>query len=428
MDVNLSYGFNEDEIIKLQRDLNHLLTHLDSQNVRRLYTERCEIKSEGGETVIDGPLLTMYDFDALTSQASTNLRLKMGYEASTSNFVFKLFNSTGVETLSLDANGNAIFSGNVNTSQDINVGNNIYLGKTGTTNVLKGIYFNSTVPIVASSTGYTTPFESSDGRTGLFWDAFYGNYTMVSTAWASISGLTKTRLAVGAVPTSVSYLVKFKEIMEMTTDGILLGTLDSCGAYLDYIWFNSTSIQIATTKKVLLGSDASTGNVYLYRSAVSTNLVASKGWAGFPGVQIAKTADQAMSSGGIVTFDSLALQIGDSTDIGYSSSDNGITINSSKVKAVEVDLRLWVNRGEGIYSWVMLRKNSTNIASGIMPARMVGQETWITHNLRTRIAAAKGDVFNSYCAFSGAASSDNIIPAGTYPDSCILSVRSIENY
>jgi hypothetical protein len=405
----------------------------------------------------------MYDRNTVTSQASTTLRLKMGYEASTSNFVFKLFNSTGVETLSLDANGNAVFSGDINTSRDVNVGNNIYLGKAATTDALKGIYYNSTVPITASSTGYNIRFESSDGRTGLLWDAFYGNLIVNSTAWASISGLTRSRLAAGGLPSTIAYFVNFESQIEMTPTNIDMHcggssktrarmTTDTFfsfaeqsirvasvyeavfgleastgGTYTELLWFSTNNFaHLFTTKYLRLGASVSTGNVYLGDGA-STNLVASRGWGKMPCVQIKKIYDQSMSSGGIITFDDLDLQIGKSTDMSWSSSDNGIKINSTKVKSVEVDLRIWAQSGEGIYSWVFLRKNSTNIASGIQPARMVGQEPYRTHSLRTMIAVTKGDVLNSFCAFSGAASTENKIAGGTYANSCVLAVKALEN-
>ena len=99
---------NPDELAKLNKTLNWLMNNLDHDNITRIYTEYCDIQSENGETVIDGPLLKM-------TAGTTTLRLKMGKEGS--DFVFKLFNVAGAETIGLDSSGNGTFSGAITGSE-----------------------------------------------------------------------------------------------------------------------------------------------------------------------------------------------------------------------------------------------------------------------------------------------------------------------
>lgn len=121
------YSFNEDGMIRLQKDLNYMFTHLDDKNVRRLHTEYCQIKSEDGETEIDGPLLVM------KAAGSSTIRLRMGWNPNSSEFEFVLFGSDGDPTLELDSTGDIVNRGNINTVKDIFVGNRIFLGWNGST-------------------------------------------------------------------------------------------------------------------------------------------------------------------------------------------------------------------------------------------------------------------------------------------------------
>lgn len=96
------------ELAKLNKTLTWLLSNMDHINVRRLFTELCNIQSEAGETVIQGPLILMYD-----KQATPVLRLKMGYDLTTGNFVFNLYDKTGTKTVGVDSNGQATFTGTI---------------------------------------------------------------------------------------------------------------------------------------------------------------------------------------------------------------------------------------------------------------------------------------------------------------------------
>src|SRR4030042_1912286 len=141
-EVGLNYSIDEDGIVRMQKDLNYLLTHLDHQNVRTLYTEYCDIRSEGGETVIDGPVLKMYDSSGI-------MRLFAGYDSSnvapttaTSDFVFRLFDANGNMTISLNSSGQAVFAGDIYTSKSIYIGTDIHLGSSDNTVDNRNIYFH----------------------------------------------------------------------------------------------------------------------------------------------------------------------------------------------------------------------------------------------------------------------------------------------
>jgi len=98
-----------DELARMRKDLCFLLENLDHLNVKRLYTEYCDIRSKDGETIIDGPTLHMYD-----KQATPVLRLQMGYDPDTAlDFVFAMFNKSGVKTVGIDSNGDATFTGTI---------------------------------------------------------------------------------------------------------------------------------------------------------------------------------------------------------------------------------------------------------------------------------------------------------------------------
>jgi hypothetical protein len=135
-----TYSFDEDGILRLQKDLNHMFYHLDDKNVRRLYTEYCEIKSEKGETEIDGPLLIMKGDPGTTN--STTIRVKMGWDKASSEFVFNLYGQDGTPSVELDSTGDAVFKGSINTADDIYLGNRVFVGWQGTTSTAANIAFS----------------------------------------------------------------------------------------------------------------------------------------------------------------------------------------------------------------------------------------------------------------------------------------------
>lgn len=132
-----------EELAMMRKELMWLLENLDHLNVKRLYTEYCAIRSKDGETVIDGPVLEMYD-----KQATPELRLKMGYDPASSDFVFAMYDASGNNTIGIDSNGRAFFSGDI-TSDSVITGATIRSGPLETSrielsgNTLKGIFYDT---------------------------------------------------------------------------------------------------------------------------------------------------------------------------------------------------------------------------------------------------------------------------------------------
>ncbi len=102
-----------DRLTKLSRSLEYIMNHMDHDNVRRLHTEECTIQSQYGETYINGPQLKMYGIkSAVVGSTSTGvLRLQMGYDSGTSDFIFKMWNATGSTMIELDSSGSVVFMG-----------------------------------------------------------------------------------------------------------------------------------------------------------------------------------------------------------------------------------------------------------------------------------------------------------------------------
>lgn len=112
----------EDTLKMLLEALNWMMSKLDSRNVKRLDTNETHIASKDGETVISGPLLLMYD-----KQGVPVLRVKMGYDADSLDFVFQLMNATGDITIDIDSNGNiTVERGTFKGSITIGSGNNVF--------------------------------------------------------------------------------------------------------------------------------------------------------------------------------------------------------------------------------------------------------------------------------------------------------------
>jgi hypothetical protein len=130
--------------IEFNRTMKYFTSRLGSQNVKRLDTNETVIKSADGETQISGPLLLMYD-----KQNPAVLRLKMGYDAATSKFVFNMYDNSGNLTLTLNDLGVAKFSGSIETTQDATVGKNLYIGNTGDVGVSKFLIFASMIGLMS---------------------------------------------------------------------------------------------------------------------------------------------------------------------------------------------------------------------------------------------------------------------------------------
>ncbi|HAY22601.1 MAG TPA: hypothetical protein DCY27_10645 [Desulfobacterales bacterium] len=95
-----------DQLAKMQKYLQWLLSSLDSLNVKEITTNFTRVHSRYGETIIDGPRLLMYD-----RQATPQLRLKQGYDDITGDFLFRLYNMIGENVLTLSSAGEIVLSG-----------------------------------------------------------------------------------------------------------------------------------------------------------------------------------------------------------------------------------------------------------------------------------------------------------------------------
>jgi hypothetical protein len=126
----------EETIDELINRIAWLTSKLDSRNVKRLDTNETTIKSENGETYINGPIIEQYD-------SSGTLRIKQGLDTSTNKFLFNMYDAAGNLTINLNASGEAVFGGNIETLKDAQVGYNLYIGEWGDNLTQRSIYFAS---------------------------------------------------------------------------------------------------------------------------------------------------------------------------------------------------------------------------------------------------------------------------------------------
>lgn len=96
---------NADVLSKLQKNLSWILTHLDSQNVQSINTNLTTVQSEDGATTIDGAQLIMQD-------GTGNVRAVLGKD-SVGNFIFRIYDEDGNAAVSLDDDGQALFTGKI---------------------------------------------------------------------------------------------------------------------------------------------------------------------------------------------------------------------------------------------------------------------------------------------------------------------------
>ncbi len=109
-----------DTLIKLYKTLSVMFSNLDSKNVKELLTGKTKISSGDGLCEISGAQILMRD--------KSGERLTIGADDD-GNFVFILKNKEGDEALSLSSEGEAVFSGDIKTEKNAEVGNSLYLGR-----------------------------------------------------------------------------------------------------------------------------------------------------------------------------------------------------------------------------------------------------------------------------------------------------------
>jgi hypothetical protein len=279
MDVGFNYGFDQDSIIRLQKDLNHILLHLNDQNVRNLNTDICDIRSGDGETVIDGPLIKMYGKLTGSSRMTSDIcRLEMGWNPSTSNFVFKLYNSTGGETVSLDASGEAIFAGNINTTKSVFIGDNLFIGNPTNTTSLKGVYFNTTAPVASDA----LPWHAYEDITGLLWCRNHNHLNLLSTGGMAISMSGN----LGGLRIDNTYGVSLYSQQDSAFLNVLIARQTTDSVFKNFIRLNqagSIDLFATTGGDVTLTSTTfinlnSTGAYIASDAASSSQLIATRGW------------------------------------------------------------------------------------------------------------------------------------------------------
>jgi hypothetical protein len=200
-------------VARMKKELTWLLNQMDSLNIPRINTNITQIKSEDGETYINGPVLEQYD-------SSGTLRLKQGLNIGTDTFEFILYNASGTPTIDLDSNGEliverGIFKGDITTEKDIYVGNNIYMN--ATTYDGKGVYMTPATWIkyvgllglsiesdkdIKLFTGATINFQAANGINFVLYGGDmklpYNSYLGVVTAANKIARITDVDSAVAA--------------------------------------------------------------------------------------------------------------------------------------------------------------------------------------------------------------------------------------
>lgn len=122
-----------DTLIRLYKTLSVMFANLDSKNVKELQTGKTKISSGDGLCEIDGSQIVMRD-------KGGGVRLLMG-AGSDGEFVFLLKNALGDDTLSLSSEGEAVFSGDIKTAKNAEVGNALYLGRDDETQGKKLLQF-----------------------------------------------------------------------------------------------------------------------------------------------------------------------------------------------------------------------------------------------------------------------------------------------
>jgi hypothetical protein len=169
----------------LSKAVAYLSNNLDEDNVSRIITDVTTVKSAKGETVINGPLIQMYDTPADDPYNQNNfsstgqLRVELGYDAGSSDFVFKMWSANGSTMFTLDSTGILEFLGTLRTGSTtgarIEISNNS-LKTYNSTGELQGIawgfgYSSNWGDVLFYDAGtLTMMFENQLG--GLGWDIY----------------------------------------------------------------------------------------------------------------------------------------------------------------------------------------------------------------------------------------------------------------
>jgi len=143
-------------ISKGNKELKFMFQNIDSTNVTRLNTNITSITSEDGETIIDGPLLKMYD-------ATPTLRLEMGYDGT--DFTFEMYDESSNKTIDIESDGTAVLRGKVDIGDSS--GGHVVISKDATYGAVVDIYDDTDVVIGMFGTSTLASLQSSADTFGI---------------------------------------------------------------------------------------------------------------------------------------------------------------------------------------------------------------------------------------------------------------------
>ena len=141
-----------------------LTSRLDSTNVKRLDTNETLIKSADGTTYINGPVLEQSD-------SRGTLRLKQGYDSTSDDFIYALYNEAGTKTVGIDSSGDATFSGAISASS---ISGGTITGATITGGTLQTSTSGERIVITGDE---LFVYDSSGDKSGMALDLGDTNYT-----------------------------------------------------------------------------------------------------------------------------------------------------------------------------------------------------------------------------------------------------------
>jgi len=260
-------GATEAETIKnligayqeLCRVMEAFMPYIGSENIPFLTTEDTIIRSDRGETEIKGPVLTMYD-----KQTVPVLRLQMGYDAVSLDFIYRLMNAAGDVTVNIDSNGDltverGMFKGSITIGTGDNVfkadSNGIYLGNA----VYASAPFKVSMAGAATASNLTITGGSINVDTDVYvGDSIYLTYSTDTNTRAIHFGNLGTR-----IEGNTDYGLFAYGMVLYAPQISLKGDVNLCVDGSGTAWFNSEKIateKFVTDKGYITGTTGFTGS------------------------------------------------------------------------------------------------------------------------------------------------------------------------
>jgi len=268
----------ENTIDELIKRMAWLTSRLDSQNVKRLDTNETVIKSADGTTEIVGPVLVQKDSSGTT-------RLSQGYNSTSTDFEYKLYNESGVLTVDIDSNGDLVVErGLFKGSITIGTGNNVF--KADTNGMYLGNALYASAPFKVSMTGaaIATNLVITGGSISVATDATIGStLTMQSD---SLDGIYFKDNSGGTVfgEFSITRGVGDAMVLNNNFNPINITSLDSAyikGGSTSATFDTSASFKYLSSDRITYGSGGGTlSGTWYYGSyeIADKNWVASQGY------------------------------------------------------------------------------------------------------------------------------------------------------